>query len=149
MGEPTASKEGEEIQDSLRFRENRLLDPALVDALQQFAAEASRKNVKVFCFISPGALLYDLHGNASLRMLEEVTGQAGIPFLNFRAHREFLRPYALFADSGHRNDAGARRYSRLVADAIRAHLGAGTSWFSLLVRARSGGPDSACAASIR
>ena len=134
MAEPTAKQERDDFAQNLRFRTNRSLDPVMVDALERFAADARRKNVKVFYFMSPGALPYRFEGSASSRKIEEVVGQAGIPFFNFRNHAEFLRHYALFADSGHLNDAGARLYSKLVADAIRAHLGVGAFVVSLQVR---------------
>ena len=122
MDEPTADDERNETAASLGYRADRALDPVMVDALEQFAADARRKNVTVLYFVSPGALPYDLDSNASFRKIAEIVEHADIPLFNFRNHPAFLRQYALFADSGHLNDAGARRYSMLVADTIRGLL---------------------------
>ena len=111
MDTPTAEEERNEVAVSRSFRANRDLDPVMVDAMERFAADARRKGVRVFYFVSPGALPYDLDGNASFRKAEDIAHEAGVPFFNFRNHPGFLRQYSLFANSGHLNDAGARRYS--------------------------------------
>jgi hypothetical protein len=126
MVAPTVEEERDEAAAVQRFRSNRKLDPVMVDAMERFATDAIRKNVRVFYFVSPGAIPYDLESNASYRRIESIASQAHVPFFNFRNHPDFLRQYVLFADSGHLNDAGARRYSRLVAETIKDRLALGT-----------------------
>jgi len=118
----TAAEEREELAASRASRVGRRLDPVMVDALERFATDAMRKKARVFYCVSPGALPYELDGNASFRTIKDVVERLSVPFFNFRNHPDFVRHYALFSDSGHLNDTGARRYSKLVADAIRGRL---------------------------
>jgi hypothetical protein len=122
MNAPTVQEEQDEIATSRAYRAGRNLDPVMVDALERFHSDAVRKNVRVFYFVSPGALPGELERNASFLKIEAIVNQAKIPFFNFRNHRDFVRNYALFSDSWHLNDAGARRYSKLVAETIRSCL---------------------------
>lgn len=122
MTRPTQDQERRELEASRAFREQRALDPVMMASLNRFATSAARRGSLVFFFVSPGALPYDMEGNESLREAEATAKRLGVLFCNFRNHREFLRKYELFADSGHLNDEGARRYSRLVAEVIRRTL---------------------------
>jgi hypothetical protein len=126
MDVPTVEQERHEIAARHTYAADRKLDPVMVDALERFAADATRKNVRIFYFVSPGALPYDLERNASYLKIKAIADQSNTPFFNFRNHPEFVRHYAWFEDSGHLNDVGARRYSKLVADTIRDRLAAST-----------------------
>jgi hypothetical protein len=116
----------DEIAARGTYTVDRKLDPVMVDALERFAADAMRKDINIFYFISPGALPEELERNASFLKIRAIAAQSNIPFFNFRNHPEFVRNYSLFYDSGHLNDLGARRYSKLVADTIRDRLAART-----------------------
>ena len=122
MDPPTPEQERREVEAREAFRAGRKLDPVMVDAMDRFAADAIRKNVRVFFCVSPAALPDDLLRNESFRKITAIADRWQVPILDFRNDSLFLRQYSLFTDSGHLNDAGARRYSRLVADTIRDQL---------------------------
>jgi hypothetical protein len=131
MAALTAEEEGAEIAATRAYEANRKLDPIMVDALERFGADAIRKNVRIFYFVSPVVLPDDLERNASFLRIKAIVDQNNIPLFNFRNHPEFVRNYSLFNDSQHLNDVGARRYSKMVADAIRERLAARTVQISL------------------
>ena len=71
----------------------------MVDALERFAADTSARTSRCFTSCHQAPCPTDLEGSASSRKIEESGwSEAGIPFVNFRNHAEFLRHYALFAD---------------------------------------------------
>jgi hypothetical protein len=122
MAAPTAVEVRDEMVMRNAYAAGRKVDPVMVDALERFAVDAKRKGVRVFFFVSPGAVPYELKSNASFLKAQAIAAQGGVPFYNFRNHPEYVHHYEFFADSGHLNDVGARRYSKLVAKSIRERL---------------------------
>jgi hypothetical protein len=122
MDTPTPEQERRENEASEAFRAGRKLDPVMVDAMERFAADAIRRNSRMFFCVSPTALPSDLQRNESFRRISAIADRWHVPLLDFRNDSRFLRQYSLFTDSEHLNDAGARRYSKLVAGTIKARL---------------------------
>jgi len=103
-------------------QQTRPFDKNLTAALEQFVINAKQRNVLLVFTFSP-TLEYE--GSSAGRagdLIRSIAASYGIKLFDYINDPHFLGRYELFADSGHLNDPGARLFSKMVADKIRAEF---------------------------
>ncbi len=97
-------------------------DKNLIAALEQFVINAKRRNILLVFTFSP-TLEYDgTSADGAVDKIRSIADSYGIKLFDYINDPHFLGRYELFADSGHLNDPGARLFSKMVADKIRAEF---------------------------
>jgi hypothetical protein len=114
-------KEGGEAQPP-PVQRTRPFDKNLIAALEQFVINAKRRNILLVFTFSP-TLEYDgTSTDGAVNKIRSIADSYDIKLFDYINDPHFLGRYELFADSGHLNDPGARLFSKMVADKIRAEF---------------------------
>jgi hypothetical protein len=98
------------------------IDKNLVDALARFIRNAQTRGVRLVFVVSPALVPEDDTTEDSLAKTRALADEFGVKIFNFAGDPAFAGRYELFADGGHLNDAGARLFSKMVADRIREEI---------------------------
>jgi hypothetical protein len=110
------AREGEMPPVSPRARR---IDANMVAAFEQFVLNSINSRVRLVLAISPN-LEYESRGDdAVMEKIYAIAHKYGISLFNHTNDRAFIGRYELFADAGHLNDAGARIFSKMIADEIK------------------------------
>lgn len=103
------------------FKEEPVLDPYRVEALESFIVSCQKNNVALFVVFSPW-----LHARtdttATIAMATRLCSRYGIPVYNHILDPEFLGRTDLFVDEGHLNHQGASKFSRIMVKRMGSHL---------------------------
>jgi hypothetical protein len=100
-------------------RRARPIDKNLIAALEQFALNAKKRNVRLVFAFSPTLEYASTSADDSVEKIRSIADRLDIKLISYINNPYFLRHYELFADSGHLNDSGARLFSKMVADKIK------------------------------
>jgi hypothetical protein len=100
-------------------RRPRPFDKNMIAALEQFALNAKKRNVRLVFAFSPTLEYTDTSQDDSVEKIRSITNRNSIILISYINNPDFLGHYELFADSGHLNDPGARLFSKMVSDKIR------------------------------
>jgi hypothetical protein len=104
------------------LRRTRPLDKNLIAALEQFIINAKGRNIPFVFIFSPNFKYDGSSADGAADRICSIANSYGIKIFNYINDPHFLGHYELFADSGHLNDPGARLFSKMVADKIRAEF---------------------------
>jgi lysophospholipase L1-like esterase len=94
-------------------------DKNLLAALERFISQAERKNVRLIWTISPNLEYDNGQDKDSMEKIRSIADRHEIKIFDFTNSPGFLGHDELFVDAGHLNDAGARIFSKMVADKIK------------------------------
>jgi len=111
-------KDGGEAQPP-PVQRTRPFDKNLIAALEQFILNAKTRNIRLIFAISPNLEDTNVPVDDALERIRSIADRNGIKLISFINDPDFIRRYELFSDAGHLNDAGARMFSKMVADIIK------------------------------
>lgn len=101
------------------MRELTGIDSALKARFVSVLDLAAKKGSRAIVVISPFYYPLDIAGNESYEALPRLAAEHGAQFLDWSKDARFLMHPELFYDDVHLNDAGARLYTRILADTLQ------------------------------
>lgn len=111
-------KEGEKAADGLTPSSSELnIEERKLKYLQKFIDNCKENDIKLVMCYSP---YYGQSIPQSIRMIEEMAAQNGIPFLNYGDDARFQKP-EFFQDASHMNDVGAKTYTNEIIRILKQY----------------------------
>ena len=112
---PLYGRISDSVVSDLKLDES-TIDTVKVRMLQEVIDYCDANNIRLLVIQSP--YFADILDSNSENLLEQITQDNKVPYLNYTNRTEFLTCPELFWDQGHLNDQGARFYSSLIAHQI-------------------------------
>ncbi|MFS4491335.1 hypothetical protein [Maribacter sp. 2308TA10-17] len=102
------------IANAYKFDSNKL------KAFQEFIALCKRNEIKLFVVVSP--VFYEYESDVSITTCQKICLEQNIPFYDFTKNDEFLKKPEWYADVLHLNQNGAKEFSGILADSLKANV---------------------------
>jgi len=106
--------------ESLKTTNKYTFDQNKITAFEDFIALCKKNNIELFVVASP--VFYEYESDYSITTCEKICREQNIPFYDITKEDEFLKKPEWFADVLHLNHTGAKKFSGLIADSLKATM---------------------------
>jgi hypothetical protein len=93
-----------------------IFDPNFIKAVETFIVNARNAGVKLIFVTSPHVNLFDFSDNKSFNKIKEIAALNNVPILDYYVNDQFTGKHEFYKDHSHLNIAGAKYFSKIVAE---------------------------------